>query len=99
MGRRKFYMNNKPHGRNMIIGEYVWLRWCATQPPGADLVKVRDEHLPEDQKLSEKDANKYHPMFRRRKQGSSHIQVLKSFFKYSWACKSLCVLCLGVVDA
>lgn len=81
MGRRKFYMSNKQHGRNMIISEYIWHRWLATQPNPERIEKVLDETL------LDKDANKYHPMYRKRKQVSSHIQVQKSFFKYHPACE------------
>lgn len=81
MGRRKFYMSNKQHGRNMIISEYIWHRWLATQPNPELINKILDDSLPD------KDPNKYHPMYRKRKQVSSHIQVQKSFFKYHPACE------------
>lgn len=82
MGRRKFYMYNKQHGRNMIISEYIWQRWLATQPNPELIRKVLDESL------SDKDPNKFHPMYRKRKQVSSHIQVQKGFFRHHWGCKS-----------
>lgn len=81
MGRRKFYMYNKQHGRNMIISEYIWRRWLATQPNPERIRKVLDESLPD------KDPNKFHRMYRKRKQVSSHIQVQKGFFKFHWACE------------
>lgn len=65
----------------MIISEYIWHRWLATQPNPERIDKVLDETL------LDKDPNKYHPMYRKRKQVSSHIQVQKSFFKYHPACE------------
>lgn len=35
MGRRKFTYNGKPHGRNELIKEYIWIAYCESLPPGA----------------------------------------------------------------
>ncbi|PQE03320.1 transcription factor protein [Rutstroemia sp. NJR-2017a BBW] len=34
MGRRKFSIKNKPHGRNELIREYLWLAYLDTLAPG-----------------------------------------------------------------
>ena len=34
MGRRKFSYRGKPHGRNELIKEYVWLAYEQSLPPG-----------------------------------------------------------------
>ncbi|KAM3069303.1 hypothetical protein ACMFMG_010810 [Clarireedia jacksonii] len=34
MGRRKFSYKNKPHGRNELIKEYLWLAYLGTLAPG-----------------------------------------------------------------
>lgn len=67
MGRRKFSYRGKPHGRNELIQEYIWLAYLRSLLPG---------QAPD-------------PLMRRdRKQISSHIQVLKTFFKDHPDCKS-----------
>jgi len=35
MGRRKFSMRGKPHGRNELIKEYLWIAYKQSLPPGA----------------------------------------------------------------
>ena len=67
MARKKYSMGGKLHGRNMLIMEYLWLRYLASLAPG-----------------EQPDIN----MKRGRKQNSSHIQVLKGFFKFHRCCKS-----------
>lgn len=34
MGRRKFSLNGKPHGRNELISNWLWLGHCESVPPG-----------------------------------------------------------------
>lgn len=34
MGRRKFSLNGKPHGRNELISLYLWIAYCDSLPPG-----------------------------------------------------------------
>lgn len=84
MGRRKYHMDNKQHGRNMIISEYIWRRWLALLPPGTkEPSKYRNEDLPDNNPL------KWNPWYRWRKQVSSHMQVMKGFFKFHPSCKSV----------
>lgn len=35
MGRRKYSYKGKPHGRNEMISEYLWLAYCQSLPLGA----------------------------------------------------------------
>ncbi|KAK2625696.1 hypothetical protein QTJ16_005008 [Diplocarpon rosae] len=35
MGRRKFSYHGKPHGRNELIKEYIWIAYLESLPPGA----------------------------------------------------------------
>ncbi|KAK4193444.1 hypothetical protein QBC35DRAFT_469107 [Podospora australis] len=58
--RKKYTIKQQLYGRNMLIGEYLWIAYCQSLPPG-----VEPDTL----------------MERGRKQVSSHIQVLKNFFK------------------
>ncbi|KAG9241400.1 TEA/ATTS domain family-domain-containing protein [Calycina marina] len=34
MGRRKFTIGGKPHGRNELIAEYLWIAYCSSLSPG-----------------------------------------------------------------
>jgi transcriptional enhancer factor len=34
MGRRKFSYKGKPHGRNELIKEYIWIAYLQSLPPG-----------------------------------------------------------------
>lgn len=73
----------------MLISEYIWLRWLATQKDPHLIDKMQDAKLPKEEKLPEKHKDKYHPMYRKRKQVSSHIQVLKDFYKRHPYCEWL----------
>ncbi|KAL2134140.1 hypothetical protein VTI74DRAFT_902 [Chaetomium olivicolor] len=44
MKRKKYTMRQTLFGRNMLIGEYLWIAYCQTLPPGAepDLQMVRE---------------------------------------------------------
>ncbi|SPQ18053.1 e7c7de85-27a1-4ff5-b479-e02e431e7c2e [Thermothielavioides terrestris] len=36
MGRKKYTMRQTQYGRNMLIGEYLWIAYCQSLPPGAE---------------------------------------------------------------
>ncbi|KAK0631799.1 hypothetical protein B0T14DRAFT_468014 [Immersiella caudata] len=36
IGRKKFSVMEQLYGRNMLLGEYLWLAYCATVPPGLE---------------------------------------------------------------
>jgi hypothetical protein len=36
MGRKKYTMKQTQYGRNMLIGEYLWLAYCQSLPPGVE---------------------------------------------------------------
>ncbi|KAI1334376.1 hypothetical protein F5Y15DRAFT_291156 [Xylariaceae sp. FL0016] len=74
MGRKKFSSKTILYGRNMLITEYLWVYHWLLHPP------QKGERIP-DRKHREKGPHgPGHPMYRTRKQVSSHIQVLKGFF-------------------
>ncbi|KAL2884690.1 Conidiophore development regulator abaA [Ceratocystis lukuohia] len=62
MGRKKYFMRHQQYGRNMLIGDYVWIAY---------VMGLKSGQAPDAKNMR-----------RSRKQISSHIQVLKNFFKY-----------------
>ncbi|KAI0107352.1 hypothetical protein F4776DRAFT_657644 [Hypoxylon sp. NC0597] len=74
MGRKKFSSKTILYGRNMLITEYLWIYHWLLHPP------QNGEVIPNRQQREKGPDGKPHPMYRGRKQVSSHIQVLKGFF-------------------
>ncbi|KAI2616031.1 hypothetical protein GGR54DRAFT_246939 [Hypoxylon sp. NC1633] len=74
MGRKKFSSKTILYGRNMLITEYLWIYHWLMHPP------QNGEVIPNRQQREKGPDGKPHPMYRGRKQVSSHIQVLKGFF-------------------
>ncbi|KAI1801199.1 hypothetical protein F4811DRAFT_574362 [Daldinia bambusicola] len=74
MGRKKFSSKTILYGRNMLITEYLWIYHWLLHPP------QNGEAIPNRQQREKGPDGKPHPMYRGRKQVSSHIQVLKGFF-------------------
>ncbi|OTB05058.1 hypothetical protein M426DRAFT_142843 [Hypoxylon sp. CI-4A] len=74
MGRKKFSSKTILYGRNMLITEYLWIYHWLLHPP------QNGEAIPNRQQRDKGPDGKPHPMYRGRKQVSSHIQVLKGFF-------------------
>ncbi|KAI1761781.1 hypothetical protein GGR53DRAFT_469003 [Hypoxylon sp. FL1150] len=74
MGRKKFSSKTILYGRNMLITEYLWIYHWLLHPP------KNGEAIPNRQLREKGPGGKPHPMYRGRKQVSSHIQVLKGFF-------------------
>lgn len=82
IGRRKWPIKTKQHGRNMMISVYIYHVWrLGQEDPDAWPMQAPDE-------LEVIKNPKKWPMFRKRKQVSSHAQVIKDFFKSNCACKS-----------
>ncbi|KAG8159898.1 hypothetical protein KVR01_010535 [Diaporthe batatas] len=93
MGRRKYHMHGKQHGRNMLICEYIWIAWKQqTLPPGAPpppqytMQEVKPCQCKPPKKPHREDEQCWvkvkHDWYRERKQVSSHIQVIKNFFRF-----------------
>ncbi|KAI0535649.1 hypothetical protein GGR58DRAFT_529116 [Xylaria digitata] len=74
LGRKKFSSKTILYGRNMLITEYLWIYHWTLHPPR------KGERIPSGKQREKTKENPGHPMFRSRKQVSSHIQVLKGFF-------------------
>ncbi|KAI1127455.1 hypothetical protein F5Y10DRAFT_292834 [Nemania abortiva] len=74
LGRKKFSSKTILYGRNMLITEYLWIYHWTLHPP------KKGERIPTGKQREKTKQNPGHPMFRSRKQVSSHIQVLKGFF-------------------
>lgn len=36
MRRKKYTMKQTQYGRNMLIGEYLWIAYCQSLPPGTE---------------------------------------------------------------
>lgn len=100
MGRRKYHMHGKQHGRNMLICEYIWIAWKQqTLPPGAPappqytMQEVKPCQCKPPKKPHRDDEQCWvkvkHDWYRERKQVSSHIQVIKNFFRFHPACECL----------
>lgn len=96
MGRRKYFLHQKQHGRNMLICEYIWIAYKQTLPAGSnpspftyEKAKVCECKPPRPRHKPDEDCwvKVKHPMYRERKQVSSHIQVIKNFFRFHPACE------------
>ncbi|KAI1827091.1 hypothetical protein F4861DRAFT_431821 [Xylaria intraflava] len=74
LGRKKFSSKTTLFGRNMLITEYLWIYYWIVHPP------KEGEQIPTGKQREKTKQNAGHPVFRSRKQVSSHIQVLKGFF-------------------
>ncbi|KAI0594779.1 hypothetical protein F4775DRAFT_595910 [Biscogniauxia sp. FL1348] len=75
MGRKKFSSKTILYGRNMLITEYLWIYHWLLHPPR------EGERIPDRKQRDKGPDREAHPMYRTRKQVSSHIQVLKGFFQ------------------
>lgn len=74
MGRRKFSMGGKLHGRNMLISEYIFTI-CVAILGSKEIFRIDNSNDSIEQMG--------------RKQVSSHMQVVKKFFEDLRCCKSL----------
>lgn len=84
MGRRKFSMGGKLHGRNMLISEYIFTI-CVAILGSKEIFRIDNSNDSIEQMG--------------RKQVSSHMQVVKKFFEDLRCCKSLpCASCKSLTD-
>lgn len=74
MGRRKFSMGGKLHGRNMLISEYIFTI-CVAILGSKEIFRIDNSNDSIEQMG--------------RKQVSSHMQVVKKFFEDLRCCKSI----------
>lgn len=74
MGRRKFSMGGKLHGRNMLISEYIFVI-CVAVLGDKEIFRIDNSNDSIEQMG--------------RKQVSSHMQVVKKFFEDLRCCTSL----------
>lgn len=72
MGRRKFSMGGKLHGRNMLISEYIFTL-CVELLGSKEIFRIDNSNDSIEQMG--------------RKQVSSHMQVVKKFFEDLRCCK------------
>lgn len=72
MGRRKFSMGGKLHGRNMLISEYIFVI-CVEVLGSTEIFRIDNSNDSIEQMG--------------RKQVSSHMQVVKKFFEDLRCCK------------
>lgn len=72
MGRRKFSMGGKLHGRNMLISEYIFTI-CVAILGSKEIFRIDNSNDSIEQMG--------------RKQVSSHMQVVKKFFEDLRCCK------------
>lgn len=74
MGRRKFSMGGKLHGRNMLISEYIFVL-CVALLGSKEIFRIDNSNDSIEQMG--------------RKQVSSHMQVVKKFFEDLRCCEYL----------
>lgn len=79
MGRRKFSMGGKLHGRNMLISEYIFVI-CVAILGSKEIFRIDNSNDSIEQMG--------------RKQVSSHMQVVKKFFEDLRCCKEISILTL-----
>ncbi len=51
IGRKKYQVRGVQYGRNMLIGEYLWMAYCLSLPPGAE-PDAKLEEMRERKKVS-----------------------------------------------